>query len=34
MSELMKIPSQREKLFKAIVDPPQSFVDRQPAVAY
>jgi hypothetical protein len=34
VSELMKIPSQREKLLKAIEDPPQSFVDRQPTVAY
>jgi hypothetical protein len=34
VSEIMKIPSQREKLLKAIEDPPQSFVDRQPTVAY
>jgi hypothetical protein len=34
VSELMKTPSQREKLLKAIEDPPQSFVDRQPTVAY
>jgi ribonuclease HI len=34
VSELMKIPSQREKLLKAIEDPPKSFVDKQPAVAY
>jgi hypothetical protein len=34
VSELMKIPSQREKLLKAIEDPPQSFVDRKPTTAY
>jgi len=34
VSELMKISSQREKLLKAIEDPPQSFVDKQPTVAY
>jgi ribonuclease HI len=34
VSEIMKIPSQREKLLKAIEDPPQNIVDRQPAVAY
>jgi hypothetical protein len=26
--EIMNIPSQREKLLKAIEDPPRSFVDR------
>jgi hypothetical protein len=34
ISELMKIPSQREKLLKAIEDPAQSFVDRQPVVDF
>ena len=34
VSEIMKIHSQREKLLKAIENPPQSIVDRQPAVAY
>jgi hypothetical protein len=34
VAELMKIPSQREKLLKAIEDHPQSFVDKQPTVAY
>jgi len=34
VSEIVKIPSQREKLLKAIEDPPQSFVDRQPTMAY
>jgi hypothetical protein len=34
VSEIMKIPSQREKLLKAIEDPPQSIVDRKPTVAY
>jgi hypothetical protein len=28
VSEIMKIPSQREKLLKAIEDPPQIFVER------
>ena len=30
----MKIPSQREKLLKAIEYPPQTFVDRQPSMDY
>jgi hypothetical protein len=30
----MKIPSQREKLLKAIENPSQNMVDRPPAVAY
>jgi hypothetical protein len=34
VSEIMKIPSQRVKLLKAIEDPPQNIVDRQPIVAY
>jgi hypothetical protein len=34
VSEIMKIPSQREKLLKAIEDPPQNIVDRQPTIAY
>jgi hypothetical protein len=34
VSEIMKIPSQREKLLKAIEDPPKSLVEKQPVVAY
>jgi hypothetical protein len=34
VSELMKIPSQKEKLLKSIEDPPKSSVEKQPAVAY
>jgi hypothetical protein len=34
VSELMKILSQRERLLKAIEDPPQSFVDKQPTMDY
>jgi hypothetical protein len=34
VSEIMKIPSQREKLLKAIEDPPQNIVDRQTTIAY
>jgi hypothetical protein len=34
VSEIMKIPSQREKLLKAIEVPPKNIVDRQPIVAY
>jgi hypothetical protein len=34
VSEIMKIPSQREKLLEAIEDPPQNIVGRQPIVAY
>jgi hypothetical protein len=34
VSEIMKIPSQREKLLKAIENPSQNMVDRPPAVAY
>jgi hypothetical protein len=34
VSEIMKIPSQREKLLKAIEEPPKSVVEKQPAVAY
>ena len=34
VSEIMKIPSQREKLLKAIEDSPQNIVDRHPTIAY
>jgi ribonuclease HI len=34
VSEIMKIPSQREKLLKAINEPPKSVIQKQPAVAY
>jgi ribonuclease HI len=34
VSEIMKIPSQREKLLKAIEDPPWSIFYRQQAIAY
>jgi hypothetical protein len=34
MSEIMKIPSQREKLLRAIENPSQNNVDIPPAVAY
>jgi hypothetical protein len=34
VSEIMKIPSQREKLLKAIENPSQNIVDRPPTVAY
>jgi ribonuclease HI len=34
VSEIMKIPSQKEKLLKAIEQPPKSVVEKQPAVAY
>jgi len=34
VSEIMKIPSQREKLLKAIEYHPQNIVDRQPTIAY
>jgi hypothetical protein len=32
--EIMKIPSQREKLLKAIEKPPNKVVEKQPTVAY
>jgi ribonuclease HI len=34
VSEIMKIPSQREKLLKAMNEPPKSIIQKQPAVAY
>jgi hypothetical protein len=34
VSELIKIPSQKEKLLKAIDEPPVSFVEKQVASAY
>jgi hypothetical protein len=34
VEEIIKIPSQREKLLKAMEEPSQSSVDRPPAVAY
>jgi len=34
VSEIMKIPSQKEKLLKSIEDPPKSSVEKQPVVAY
>jgi ribonuclease HI len=34
VSELMKIPSQKEKLLKAIDEPPKVVVEKQPVVAY
>jgi hypothetical protein len=34
VSELMKIPSQKEKLLKAIEEPPIIVVEKQPAVDY
>jgi ribonuclease HI len=34
VSEIMKIPSQREKLLKAMNEPPKSIIPKQPAVAY
>ena len=34
VSEIMKIPSQREKLLKAITEPPKSVIPKQPTVAY
>jgi hypothetical protein len=34
VSEIMKIPSQREKLLKAINEPPKSVIQKQPVVAY
>jgi hypothetical protein len=34
VAEIMKIPSQREKLLKAIEDPPQNNIYRPPARAY
>jgi hypothetical protein len=34
VSEIMKIPSQREKLLKAIENPSQNIVDRPSTVAY
>ena len=34
VAEIMKISSQREKLLKAIEDPPQNNIDRPPAIAY
>jgi ribonuclease HI len=34
VSEIMKIPSQREKLLKAVHEPPKSIIQKQPAVAY
>jgi hypothetical protein len=34
VSELMKIPSQKEKLLKAIDEPPMSLVEKQVATAY
>jgi ribonuclease HI len=32
--EIMKIPSQREKLLKAVHEPPKSIIQKQPVVAY
>jgi hypothetical protein len=34
VSKIMKIPSQREKLLKAIENPSQNMVDMPPAIAY
>jgi hypothetical protein len=34
VSEIMKIPSQREKLLKAIEDPPKSYVEKEPTMSY
>ena len=34
VSEIMKIPSQREKLLKAIENPPQNDFGRPPAKAH
>ena len=34
VSEIMKIPSQRDKLLKAMNEPPKSVIQKQPAVAY
>jgi hypothetical protein len=33
VSEIMKIPSQREKLLKAIIEPPKSVIPKQSTVA-
>jgi hypothetical protein len=34
VSKIMKIPTQREKLLKAMNEPPKSIIQKQPAVAY
>jgi ribonuclease HI len=34
VSEIMKIPSQREKLLKAVHEPPKNVIQKQPAIAY
>jgi hypothetical protein len=34
VSEIMKIPSQREKLLKAVHEPPKTVIQKQPAIAY
>jgi hypothetical protein len=34
VSEIMKIPSQREKLLKAVHEPPKTVIQKQPATAY
>jgi ribonuclease HI len=34
VSEIMKIPSQREKLLKAMHEPPKNVIQKQPTIAY